>query len=119
MLLTELQTVRFRPIGPGDVASLLRRERLIDELGCDGAACVAEIGDAVNAPLMLAGGLGVAGQMTVLSLKIIRVGDSEVLARVNESSHAGLDELPYLVAVTVQRAIATLPASNWYAVKDQ
>lgn len=66
-----------------DLGSLFEVEKLKDLVGCDDAACSTEIGGAIGAERILAGGLGQVGNDYVLSLRWLDAVYNRAIARVS------------------------------------
>ncbi len=86
-----------------EIASLIGLERQKQLLGCaeDGASCMAELGNALGAKLILNGSLAKLGELYQLNLQAIDAGTAQVVGRASflskdiEEIRAGL---PFLVA---------------------
>lgn len=105
LLLTELQTVGFQAIGPEDINALVGFEQIKDQLECDEASCAAEIGSALGVPFLTAGNLANVDGMTVLTIKLINVRDTTVVARVSKMATGGARIMPRVIAEAVQEMV--------------
>lgn len=105
LLLTEMQEVGFEAIGPDDVAAMLNLEVMKDEMGCDEASCAAEIGNALGVPYLTAGSVALVEGSTVITLKLINVQDTLVVARVSRIAEGGTRVFPRVIAEAVQEMV--------------
>ena len=79
LLVTHLQSSgRFRVTTAADVRAMLGVEEQRQLTGCSDAACMAEIGGALNAGWMVSGNVGRLGQQRMLTLKLLDVGESRI-----------------------------------------
>lgn len=84
MLLASLSDVdNLKTVGIRDIAAMLDVERKKDALGCDTTACVAELGGAMGAGLVLHGDLGPLGRSYSINVSVVDTRRSEVAARVS------------------------------------
>lgn len=96
----------YDPVTSREIASLIGMERQKELLGCstDGASCIAELGNALGAKLILSGSLAKLGEAYQLNLQSIDSGSAQVQGRSSflskdiEEIRAGL---PFLVARAV------------------
>jgi hypothetical protein len=89
-----------RVLGQSDIAALLSQEARNQLLGCTDESCLAEIGGALGAALLVDGGVGKLEDRWLVNLKLLDTKASEVLGRASEeaSSLDGLGErVPSLV----------------------
>lgn len=105
LLLTELQAVGFEAIGPEDVKALVGFETMRDETGCDDASCVAEIGNALGVPFLVAGSVAKLDNSVVITLKLINVRETRVQARVSTIADGSARILPRVIGEVVQDMI--------------
>jgi hypothetical protein len=105
LLLTELQTVGFEAIGPDDINAMVGFEGMKDQVGCDEASCAAEIGNALGVPYLIAGNVAHLEGSTVLTLKLINVKNTQVVARVSKIADGGNKVLPRVIAEAVQEMV--------------
>ena len=73
---------RYEVISASDINNLLGYERLSAMIGCDDAACAAELSGAVEADYLLVGTVGILGPKLVVSLQAIDSNTSKVVGRV-------------------------------------
>ncbi len=108
LLLTHLSSVKgLTTIGEADFEAMLGVERRKDLLGCTDASCMAEIGGALGADLILHGEVGTLGSSYNLNLSVVRAASSTVAtraSRVTPKSEEGLGK--ELVAVVREIAEA-------------
>lgn len=105
-VLSELQGVGFEAIGNDDISVMLGFEKTKDAMGCDDASCAAEIGGALGVDYIVAGKVSTLGSAPVLTLKLVDVRNSRVLARSNRTGSGSESGLPTLVAEAVQELVA-------------
>jgi len=105
LLLTELQSVGFEAIGPDDINAMVGFENMKDQMSCDDASCVAEIGNALGVPYLTAGNIANLDGTTVLTLKLIDVKNTTVVARVSKLADGGTKVLPRVIAEAVQEMV--------------
>ena len=101
LVLTELQNSGFEAIGPEDINALVGFEAVRDAVGCNDASCMVEIGNSLGVPYLVAGSIASLDGSTVMTLKLIDVENTRVLARVNKVDQGGRREIPRVVANTV------------------
>ena len=101
LLLTELQNAGFEAIGPDDINAIVGFEAAKQAVGCDDASCMTEIGNALGVPYLVAGNLAKLDSDTVLTLKLINVRDTRVVARVNRIAARNNRDLPQMIADSV------------------
>ena len=101
LVLTELQNAGFEAIGPEDINALVGFESVRDAVGCNDASCMVEIGNALGVPYLVAGSIASLDGSTVMTLKLIDVVNTRVVARVNKVDQGGRREIPRVVANTV------------------
>ncbi len=108
---TELaRTGRFQVIGRADLAALLGYERQRQVLGCAESSCLAEIGGAVGAELVLSGQAGQLGSQYRLSLLLVDARKGVAVARAARFSAATEDALAALVPGVVADLVGAAPA---------
>ncbi len=73
----------FAPISKEDVSRLLELERLKDSIGCNDVACLAELGGALGAELMVAGSVTRLEDVYLIQLQLIRITQARVEGRVS------------------------------------
>lgn len=105
VLLTELQQAGFEAIGPEDINAMVGFEKVKDAVGCDDASCIAELGNALGVDYLVAGNLAKLESSMVLTMKIIDVRGTKVLARVNKIASGGQGTLPRLLGEAVQELV--------------
>lgn len=102
LLLTELQQVGFEAIGPDDINAMVGFEGMKDAVGCDDASCMAELGNSLGVPYITAGNVAKLEGSTVITLKLIDVQNTKVIARVSQIADGGTEVLPRIIAEAVQ-----------------
>ncbi len=107
LLLTEVQRAGFEAMGPEDISAILGFEKMKDDLGCDEASCMAEIGNALGVKYVLRGSIAPLGEGTMFSINLLNVVDASVIARVSRIGKGGVEETPRLVAEAVQELVTT------------
>lgn len=108
-LMTELsRSSQYDVIGSSDVTLILGLERQRQLLGCadQSASCLAEIGGALGARLMVSGALTRAGEVYRIDLKLIDTLQAKVLARVGRTVESR-EELIRLTGPLVDELLAT------------
>jgi hypothetical protein len=105
VLLSELQASGFEAIGPDDINAMLGFEKVKDAVGCDDAGCIAELGNALGVEYLVAGKVAGVEESMVLTLKIIDVQETRVLARANRIADGGQATLPRLIGEAVQELV--------------
>jgi hypothetical protein len=106
LLLTELQQSGFEAIGLEDINAMLGFEKTKEAAGCDDSQCVVEIGHALGVDYLAAGNVAAIEGSFVLTLKLMDVRQSKVLARVNRTGDGGQKGLPAMLAAAVQDLVA-------------
>jgi len=108
---TELaRTGRFQVIGRADLVALLGYERQRQALGCTESACLAEIGGAVGADLVLSGQAGQLGSQYRLSLLLVDAKKGVAVARAARFTAATEDALASVVPGVVADLVGGAPA---------
>lgn len=102
-------------VGSGDLAALLDLDAAKQAAGCDGAACDAELADALGAPRLLTAQMSHLGDTWVLSLTLLRRDDLAVLGRQQitrsgDSADVLLPAIADLVRDVVPQAPGTGPS---------
>lgn len=105
VLLSELQASGFEAIGPDDINAMLGFEKVKDAVGCDDAGCIAELGNALGVGYLVAGKVAGVEDSMVLTLKIIDVQETRVLARANRIADGGQATLPRIIGEAVQELV--------------
>ena len=106
MFLAELQNAGFQAIGPDDISSMLGYDRMQSELACNDATCTAELGNALGVPYLAAGSIATVSGTTVMTVKLIDVRDTRVLARVSKLADGGPSILPGIVKAAVSDLVS-------------
>ncbi len=101
LLLAELQAVGFEAIGQEDIDALLGFNQMQDQLACDDASCIAEIGNALGVDYITAGNIADIEGTTVVTLKLINVREATVMARVSKMADGGPRMLPQVISDAV------------------
>jgi TolB-like protein len=101
LVLSELQQAGFQAIGPDDINSLLGFEKTKQAVGCDEASCAAELGAALGVGYLVAGSVTALEGSMVLTLKLIDVKNTRVLARASRVVEGGQSALPQMIALAV------------------
>jgi TolB-like protein len=108
---TELaRTGRFQVIGRADLGALLGYERQRQALGCTESSCLAEIGGAVGADLVLSGQAGQLGAQYRLSLLLVDARKGAAVARAARFTAATEDALAAAVPALVAEIVGGAPA---------
>jgi TolB-like protein len=106
---TELaRTGRFQVIGRSDLGALLGWEKQKAVLGCTESGCLAEIGGAIGADLVLSGQAGRLGTQYRLSLLVVDARKAVARARAARFTEASEDALARLVPELVAEVVAAL-----------
>jgi hypothetical protein len=80
------QAQRYEVITGSDVVAMLQMEQQKQMLGaCNEASCLAELGGALGADLLVDASVGLVGSVRVVSLKLIDVRRAQVLGRHSET----------------------------------
>ena len=110
---TELaKTGRFQVVGRADLTALLGYERQRQVLGCTESGCLAEIGGAVGAELVLSGQAGRIGSQNRLSLLLVDARKAVTVARVARFTAPTEDALSAAVPGLVAELVAALPVAG-------
>jgi hypothetical protein len=105
--LTEAGSIRgFDVVGRSDIVALLGFERQRQMLGCGDDGCLAEMGGALGVELILAGSLGVLGDLYRIDLKLVDVKRARVRGRTGITVEGQQGKL----VAAVQQSVATLLA---------
>jgi TolB-like protein len=108
---TELaRTGRFQVVGRADLVAVLGYERQRQALGCTESACLAEIGGAVGADLVLSGQAGQLGSQYRLSLLLVDARKGVAVARAARFTAATEDALAAAVPGLVAELVGAAPA---------
>jgi TolB-like protein len=108
---TELaKTGRFQVIARGDLAAALGYAQQQRALGCSEQACLAQIGTAAGADLVLSGQAGQLGTQYRLSLLLVDSKRGVAVARAARFSAATEDALAAIVPAVVGELVAATPA---------
>ena len=106
LLLSELQQAGFEAIGPTDISAMLGFEKTKEAVGCDDASCMAELGNALGVDYLAAGNISTLDASIVVTLKLIDVKATRVLARTSRVSDGGQRGLPAVLAESVQELVS-------------
>jgi hypothetical protein len=87
------KTPGFDAISQAEISTMLNVERQKQLLGCADESCLAEIGGALGAKLVLNGTLGKLGDSYVLSLQLLDTHKGKIQARESRTVSGGLDPL--------------------------
>jgi hypothetical protein len=104
-VLSELQQAGFEAIGTDDISVMLGFEKTKEAVGCDDASCAAEIGGALGVDYLVAGKVSTLGKSRVVTLKLVDVRNTKVMARSNRTAEGTESALPGLVAQAVQELV--------------
>lgn len=85
--LAELLAARpdYKVIAPDDIRALLEREATLQMLGCDDDSCLAEIGGALGADILIKGRVSKLDSGYAVSLSAVDPVQAEVLGRASQS----------------------------------
>jgi hypothetical protein len=106
LLLAELMSSGFDPIGRDDLNALLDFEKQRDVSDCSEASCIAEIGNALGVPYLVSGNVVRLEGSCVLTLKLLDVRRTRVVARVSRVRQGGEEILPGLLLDGVEELVA-------------
>jgi hypothetical protein len=82
----ELVAIRgARVVGRDDIRAMLALEANKQLAGCDDVSCLAEIGGALGVDYLVAGSVGMIGEVYVVGLRLIEPQRASVASRVSES----------------------------------
>lgn len=93
------QSKGYSVIGWGEIKALVSMEREKQQLGCDQVSCLAEIGGAIGASIIINGTLTRIGGLYLLALRMVDVRHAQVLKEGTERISSG-NEDALLDAVT-------------------
>jgi hypothetical protein len=82
LMLTELDKTDYKVLGYSDMEAMLDNEAQKSLADCEFTSCLAELGDAMGANLLLHSNLGKIGEMYLINLKLIDVEKAAVRKRV-------------------------------------
>lgn len=86
-------TDRFSSVlGSSDLQAMLSMEQQKAVLGCEDDGCLAELGGALGVPLLFSADVGKVGGRFMLNMKILRVDEANVAARLT-LVYASIDEM--------------------------
>ncbi len=105
LLLTELQQSGFLPIGRDDLDAMLDFDKQKSAADCSDAVCIAEIGNALGVPYLVSGNVAYLEHSLVLTLKLIDVRGTRVVARINHMLEGKEDAVPRLIAEGVRELV--------------
>ncbi len=94
----------IRALGPSDIKSLLSVDAQKQLLGCSDASCMATLGGAVNADLVVTGQVGRLGKLYVVTLKLLDAKDAKLLAR-SSAQLKHLEEAAKVVGPLVDKLV--------------
>lgn len=97
-------------LGMSDVKALLGLEAAKQLAGCSESECIAQVGGAMGANLVISGSVGALGSARVLSLVLLDVAQAKVLARAQRKAGEDLAALADAVPGVVEELIAQVPA---------
>lgn len=111
-IITEILSVRLSRMGTleiissNDVQSMLDVEGQRQSLGCDELAqsCLAELGAAMGAELIVTGTVGGLGRLYIVTLRVLDTARAKALARV-EFQSVDLEEMPNKLDAAVERLL--------------
>jgi len=107
LLLSRLDQVdQVRAMGAADVNAVLTADRQKSLLGCDSASCMAEIGGAIGAEIVIHGEVGRLGSQYTLSLTALSTTASTPLARLSELTPTDEDALSRMLPTITDRLLA-------------
>ena len=110
VIATELaRTGRFQVVGRTDLAAVLGYERQRQVLGCAESSCLAEIGGAVGADLVLSGQAGQLGSQYRLSLLLVDAKKGVAVARAARFTAATEDALAAVVPAVIGDLVGGAP----------
>jgi len=101
---------KYQVLAQEDLNALLGVEKMKDAVGCDDISCAAEIGGALGAPFLVAGGLTPLGKQVVLSLRLIDTRKPAVLARATVRGQPSGDELVRMMQEATRLCFGDKPA---------
>lgn len=111
LVTTELgRAGRYQVISRAEVAALLGYQREQQLLGCQEAACLARLGGALGAELVLAGQIGELGGEFRLSLQVVDARRTVVVARAAQSVPAREDALASAARATLAELVQAMPS---------
>lgn len=111
LVATELaRTGRFQVVGRSDLLALLGLEKQRQALGCAESACLAELGGAVGADLVLSGQAGQLGSQYRLSLVLVDARKAVAEARAARFTAATEDALAAVVPAVLAELVGAAPA---------
>jgi hypothetical protein len=87
------KTPGFEAISQAEISAMLNVQRQKQLLGCADESCLAEIGGALGAKLVLSGTLGKLGDSYVLSLQLLDTHKGKIQSRESRTVSGGLDAL--------------------------
>ena len=95
-----------RVISEADIRTILAGEQKRQECGGDGTLCIAEIGNALGVPEVVAGDLGRVGEVWILNLRRIDVLRVRVIARASKRVKGDLTAIVDAIPQTVAQLFA-------------
>lgn len=94
LLVTEIRKIgRHRVISSADILSLLKMEEHKALAGCTDDSCLAEIGGALGAGLIVVGNIGRFGDAWLLNLKLLDVVNVKAVSRLSKKVKGGEEDL--------------------------
>jgi len=115
LMLSEFQRAagRFRIFGEQDIVSMMNLEETrVQTTGCADDACLAEIGGALGAELLVSASVGTLGDRYVLNMKMIDVTRADAVGRSSQVVEAREAELIAATRRAVQETLSGLRASS-------
>ena len=110
LMLTELDKQdEYEIIGYSDIQAMMDNESNKQMLGCDGTSCLAELGEAMGAGLLIHANLGKIGASYLLNVKLIDVTKASVRKRLTRQVSGEEQELIEEMRVAVAELMSVPP----------
>ena len=109
LMLTELEQTKYKVLGYSDIEAMLDNEAQKSLAQCEFTSCLAELGDAMGAGLLLHSNLSKIGGMYLLNLKLIDVQKAAVRKRVTRKVSGDEELLVAALSAAVAELIGSEP----------
>lgn len=100
-------TAGHKALSRKEVESILSEEARKQLSGCSDTSCLAELGDALNAQMLVSGELAKVGETMLLTLQLINHRYATVMNRVALNWPGNRDQLPQVARVATQMLMLT------------
>ena len=100
-----------RALGPSDIRAILSAEQQKTLLGCQDESCFADLAGALGADWLVAGTVGMLGDLFVLSLQLIDPNKAQVAARAS-ATVKDLSQAPEFIGPLTDKLLGSRPRAR-------